>query len=116
MGVGTATTGAGSRNHYIGGRHGASDWANRELFAAIMMVLPIPLMIVAERIWTKRTDWLLEPKEMIEDVGWIAAGYFIWVPLTATTTKPRFLRFQNRTGYVTAKRGAGANFRHWTFE
>ena len=58
----------------------ASDWANRELFAAIMMVLPIPLMIVAERIWTKRTDWLLEPKEMIEDV-WIAAGYFIWVPL-----------------------------------
>lgn len=59
----------------------ASDWANRELFAAIMMVLPIPLMIVAERIWTKRTDWLLEPKEMIEDVGWIAAGYFIWVPL-----------------------------------
>ena len=59
----------------------ASDWANRELFAAIMLVLPIPLMIVAERIWTKRTDWLLEPKEMIEDVGWIAAGYFIWVPL-----------------------------------
>ena len=59
----------------------ASDWANRELFAAIMLVLPIPLMIVAERIWTKRTDWLLEPKEMIEDAGWIAAGYFIWVPL-----------------------------------
>jgi len=59
----------------------ASDWANRELFSAIMLVLPIPLMIVAERIWTKRTDWLLEPKEMIEDAGWIAAGYFIWVPL-----------------------------------
>lgn len=59
----------------------ASDWSNRELFTAIMMVLPIPLMIVAERIWTKRTDWLLEPKEMIEDAGWIAAGYFIWVPL-----------------------------------
>ncbi len=59
----------------------ASDWANRELFTAVMLVLPIPLMMVAELIWTKRTEWLLEPKEMIEDLGWIGAGYFIWVPL-----------------------------------
>ena len=27
----------------------ASDWANRELFAAIMMVLPIPLMMFGIR-------------------------------------------------------------------
>ena len=39
----------------------ASDWIYRELFGAIMIVLPIPLCIFAERIWTKRKDWLLEP-------------------------------------------------------
>ena len=76
----------------------ASDWANRELFAAIMMVLPIPLMIVAERIWTKRTDWLLEPKEMIEDVGWIAAGTSSGSRCTATTTKPPFLKVSKPYG------------------
>ncbi|MEM8489828.1 MAG: sterol desaturase family protein [Pseudomonadota bacterium] len=59
----------------------ADDWVHRGLFSAIMIVLPIPLMIVAERIWTKREDWLLEPKEMIEDAGWLAAGGLIWVPL-----------------------------------
>lgn len=59
----------------------ANDWAYHELFSAIMIVLPIPLCILGERIWTKRKDWLLEPKEMLEDAGWLAAGAFIWVPL-----------------------------------
>lgn len=59
----------------------ASDSIYRELFAAIMIVLPIPLCIVAEKIWTKRKDWLLEPKEMLEDAGWLAAGAIIFVPL-----------------------------------
>ena len=59
----------------------ANDWLHQELFSAIMIVLPIPLIIFAERIWTKRKDWLLEPKELVEDAGWLAAGGFIWVPL-----------------------------------
>jgi sterol desaturase/sphingolipid hydroxylase (fatty acid hydroxylase superfamily) len=59
----------------------ASDWIYRELFGAIMIVLPIPLCIVAERIWTKRADWLLEPKEMVEDAFWLASAGFLWVPL-----------------------------------
>lgn len=59
----------------------ASDWVYQELFAAIMIVLPIPLLILAERIWTKRKDWLLEPKEMAEDAFWIAFAGFLWVPL-----------------------------------
>jgi len=58
-----------------------SKWANHELFAAIMIVLPIPLCIVAERIWTKRKDWLLEPKEMAEDTFWLGMGALLWVPL-----------------------------------
>jgi sterol desaturase/sphingolipid hydroxylase (fatty acid hydroxylase superfamily) len=54
---------------------------HHELFAAIMIVLPIPLIIFAERIWTKREDWLLEPREMIEDAGWLAAAGLLFVPL-----------------------------------
>lgn len=57
------------------------EWMHHKLFAAIMIVLPIPLLIVAERIWTKRKDWLLEPKEMVEDAFWLACAGFIWVPL-----------------------------------
>ncbi len=57
------------------------QWMNHELFGAIMIVLPIPLLIVAERIWTKREDWLLEPKEMAEDAGWLAVAGLVFVPL-----------------------------------
>ena len=57
------------------------DWLHQELFAAVMIVLPIPLCIFAERIWTKRKDWLLEPKEMAEDAFWLAFAGFLWVPL-----------------------------------
>lgn len=59
----------------------ANEWIYQELFSAIMIVLPIPLCIVAERIWTKRKDWLLEPKEMAEDAFWLAFAGFLWVPL-----------------------------------
>lgn len=59
----------------------ASEWIHQELFSAIMIVLPIPLCIFAERIWTKRQDWLLEPKEMAEDAFWLAFAGFLWVPL-----------------------------------
>ncbi len=58
-----------------------TEWMNHELFAAVMIVLPIPLVLFAERIWTKRKDWLLEPKEMIEDAGWLAAAGLVFVPL-----------------------------------
>ncbi len=59
----------------------SSDWIYQELFSAIMIVLPIPLCIFAERIWAKRKDWLLEPKEMAEDAFWLAFAGFLWVPL-----------------------------------
>lgn len=57
------------------------QWMNHELFTAIMIILPIPLAIVAERIWTKRKDWLLEPKEMAEDAFWLAFAGLLWIPL-----------------------------------
>ncbi|MFZ9182770.1 MAG: sterol desaturase family protein [Hylemonella sp.] len=59
----------------------ASDWQHLGLFSAIVILLPIPLCMFAERLWAKRQDWMLEPKEMAEDVFWLAAGAFIWVPV-----------------------------------
>lgn len=59
----------------------ASEWTYRGLFAAIMIMVPVPLLIFAERIWTKRKDWLLEPKEMAEDAFWLAFAGLLWVPL-----------------------------------
>ncbi len=58
-----------------------ADWAHADLFVTVMIVLPMPLIFIAERIWTKREDWLLEPKEMFEDAFWLAFGFFLWVPL-----------------------------------
>ncbi|MCY4357944.1 MAG: sterol desaturase family protein [Gammaproteobacteria bacterium] len=57
------------------------DWMDPKLFAAIMIVIPVPAVIIAERIWTKRKDWILEPTEMIEDAFWLACGALLWVPL-----------------------------------
>jgi len=59
----------------------SGDWEYRHLFGAIMIILPTILCIVAERIWTKRKDWLLEPKEMAEDAFWLAFAGLLWVPL-----------------------------------
>ena len=58
-----------------------TEWMNADLFTTIMIVLPLPLVLVAERIWKKREDWTLEPGEFLEDAGWLAAGAFVWVPI-----------------------------------
>lgn len=57
------------------------EWMNHKLYALFMMVLPIPLLIAAEHIWTKRKDWLLEPRELAEDGFWLASGGLLWGPL-----------------------------------
>ncbi len=59
----------------------AHEWMNHRLYALIMMVLPIPLLIAAERIWSKRKDWILEPHELAEDGFWLAMGGLLWGPL-----------------------------------
>ena len=46
-----------------------------------MILLPIPLLIMAERVWTKRKDWLLTPKELAEDAFWLGFAALLWIPL-----------------------------------
>jgi len=63
------------------------EWMNHKLYALIMILLPIPLLIAAERVWTKRKDWILEPRELAEDGFWIAFGAFLWGPLISNYYK-----------------------------
>lgn len=56
-------------------------WMDHKLYALIMVMLPIPLLIVAERIWTKRKDWILKSNELAEDFFWLAFAAFLWIPL-----------------------------------
>ncbi|MFT6642075.1 MAG: hypothetical protein ACJAUZ_003079 [Flavobacteriaceae bacterium] len=53
-----------------------SEWMNHKLYALFMIMLPVPLLIAAERMWSKRKDWILEPRELAEDGFWIGMGAF----------------------------------------
>ncbi|TXS95570.1 sterol desaturase family protein [Parahaliea maris] len=57
------------------------QWFDPGLYAVIMTVLPLPLVLIAERIWGKREDWELSPREFAEDAFWIAGSGLLWVPL-----------------------------------
>ena len=57
------------------------EWMNHELWSLIMMVLPVPVLLIAERLWHKRKDWLLKPDELAEDAFWLAMGGLLWGPL-----------------------------------
>lgn len=59
----------------------SQKWMNYRDWALIMMVLPIPVLIIAERIWAKRKEWILTPDEMVEDAFWLAMGGLLWAPL-----------------------------------
>lgn len=56
-------------------------WMHHKDYALIMLLLPTPLLIIAERIWAKRKDWILTPDEMVEDAFWLAMGGLLWAPL-----------------------------------
>ena len=60
------------------------DVADRKLFALVMIFLPIPLFVWAERRYG-RDDWQLKPKELMEDGFWLLMGAFLWGPLITDT-------------------------------
>ncbi|MBO6558001.1 MAG: sterol desaturase family protein [Pseudomonadales bacterium] len=59
----------------------SDEWMNHKLYAVIMILLPVPLLLLAERIWTKRKDWLLKPHELYEDGFWLAFAALLWGPI-----------------------------------
>lgn len=74
--------------------------ADRLLFGLIMIFLPIPLFIYAERRWG-RGDWQLKPSELAEDGFWVAMGAFLWGPLItdvySTPVSEGFRAIRDRT-------------------
>jgi len=52
-----------------------------QLLVSIMIWLPIPLLLIVERFVPRRQDWLLNWRDVAEDVFWVFATYLIWVPI-----------------------------------
>ena len=58
-----------------------TKWIDPDLFTTFMIILPLPLILYAERIWTKNQSWIPTPKELAEDALWLACSGLIWAPL-----------------------------------
>lgn len=55
--------------------------AGADTLTGLLLFMPLIVIWIAERLWTRRKDWLLNYKEYVEDCFWMFTGAFIWVPL-----------------------------------
>ena len=58
-----------------------TGWTDADQLTSIILLLPIPTLLVWERLTPKRGDWLLNWKDYLQDSFWVLATYIIWVPL-----------------------------------
>lgn len=58
-----------------------TQWMDPQVLVAIMIWIPIPLLLIAERFAPRRQDWLLNWRDVAEDVFWVFGTYLIWVPI-----------------------------------
>lgn len=56
-------------------------WTDADQLTSILLLSPIPLLLLAERIAPKREDWKLNRRDLAEDSFWVLATYLIWLPL-----------------------------------
>lgn len=59
----------------------STGWMDADLLTSIVMLSPIPLILIAERLAPRREDWLLKGREFAEDVFWVGCAYLIWFPI-----------------------------------
>ncbi|PCJ25573.1 MAG: hypothetical protein COA96_07050 [SAR86 cluster bacterium] len=59
----------------------ANQWMNFGLLVSILLFVPIPLLLIAERLSPRRKDWLLNWRDLAEDSFWLFGTYIIWVPI-----------------------------------
>jgi hypothetical protein len=45
----------------------STGWMNPDVLTSIVMLSPIPLLLLAERLAPRRQDWLLQGREFAED-------------------------------------------------
>jgi len=56
-------------------------WMDFGTLITILVLLPIPMYLLLERLMPKRKDWLLNWHDFAEDAFWVLATAFIWIPL-----------------------------------
>jgi sterol desaturase/sphingolipid hydroxylase (fatty acid hydroxylase superfamily) len=59
----------------------ANGWTDADQLTTLLLLLPIPMWLLIERLAPKRADWVLNWREYAEDAFWVGCVYFIWVPL-----------------------------------
>lgn len=59
----------------------STGWTDADQLTSIILLLPIPTLLLWERLTPRRGDWLLNWKDLLEDTFWVLATYMIWVPL-----------------------------------
>ena len=58
-----------------------TGWMDAKLLTSILLWLPIPLLLIAERFAPRRDDWLLNWRDLAVDTFWVLGTYLIWVPI-----------------------------------
>ncbi len=56
-------------------------WMDIGLLVSVLIFLPILLILALEYLVPRRKDWLLNWRDIAEDLFWVLATYLIWVPL-----------------------------------
>ena len=59
----------------------ATGWVDADLVTNLLLIVPIPLLMIAERLQPKRQDWVLNWKEYAEDAFWLFSVFVIWAPI-----------------------------------
>ena len=60
------------------------EWTDRSALTGVLVVLPIPMLLLLERLFPKREDWKLNRHNFLIDAFWVLTVAFIWVPLFDT--------------------------------
>ena len=58
-----------------------TGWTDADRLTSIILLLPIPTLLVLERLAPRRSEWILNWLDYLEDSFWVLATYVIWVPL-----------------------------------
>jgi len=58
-----------------------TGWIDLSVLVPVLLFVPISLLFLAERLIPKRKDWLLDWKDFIEDLFWLACTFLIWGPI-----------------------------------
>ncbi len=57
------------------------EWMDYKLLVTLLLTIPVPLLLLLERLMPKRQDWMLSWRDLAEDAFWVLATLYIWIPL-----------------------------------